>query len=412
MSSNTATLPIVSDARTRTSWGAVLIMTATSFALVTGEFLPPSLLPAMAASLGITEGQAGQTVTVTAFAGLIAAPTIGILFPRVERRTLLSILAVAAVVSNIAVALSGSIVILLVARLLLGAAIGGFWAMSLAVAARLSSPQRLGRAVMLVTSGGTLATVVGVPAGIFLGALFDWRVVFAGLSVVMLVVAAALRLILPDVPPAASSGIRSLGVTLRTPGIAWGLAGHVLTVLGHFAAFTYIRSALALDPDLDAGGAATLIVAFGVGAVAGNFATGAVVDRHLRVLRFVVPFLIAAGIAAVVAFPGQLAIVGVAVVVWGMGFGGWLTVVTTWIGRVAPSRMESGGGLVVAGFQLAIMLGAAVGGVVVDTSGVATTLILGAAAAVLGGILFGTARQSVAPATAATPIAGPTVPEG
>ncbi len=137
-----------------TAWGAVFIMATTSFALTTGEFLPPSLLPSMAASLGITQGQAGQAVTATAVAGLLMAPLIGTVAPGLDRRTLLSVLAVAATVSNLAVAVSGSLVLLLAARLLLGAAVGGFWAMSLSVAARVSAPQRVGRALTFVNMGG------------------------------------------------------------------------------------------------------------------------------------------------------------------------------------------------------------------------------------------------------------------
>ncbi|WP_255505712.1 hypothetical protein [Mycetocola sp. JXN-3] len=75
------TVPVASHLPARTAWGAIVIMMATSFILVTAEFLPPSLLPTMAASLGITEGQAGQAVTATAIIGFFTAPTIGIIFP-------------------------------------------------------------------------------------------------------------------------------------------------------------------------------------------------------------------------------------------------------------------------------------------------------------------------------------------
>ena len=223
MTSDTVSGTTVTRGRDRTAWGPVLLVTATSFVLATGEFLPPSLLPSMAASLNITEGQAGQSVTVTALAGLVIAPLIGTLFPRLDRRTLLSGLAVSATISNGAVAVSTNVVVLLLARLLLGAAIGGFWAMSLAVAARLSASHHLGRSVTLVNTGATLATVAGVPTGIWLGSIFDWRTVFAGIAVTSLVIAIAVRAVLPDVPPDAATGVRrvSHGGRSVTPWSCW-----------------------------------------------------------------------------------------------------------------------------------------------------------------------------------------------
>ncbi len=136
---------------------------ATSFTLVLAEFLPPSLLTQMAASLDITEGQAGQTVTATAFMGFLVAPVVGMMFPRLDRRTLLTGVALTAAVSNILVAIAPNLVLLLVARLILGAAISGFWAMSLAIVSQLVAPERLGRGLMLVNGGTTVATVGGVP---------------------------------------------------------------------------------------------------------------------------------------------------------------------------------------------------------------------------------------------------------
>jgi predicted MFS family arabinose efflux permease len=384
--------PAPAAPRIHTAWASVLVMMATSFTLVVAEFLPPSLLPQMSASLGVTEGQAGQAVTVTAIAGFLAGPGMGILFPRLDRRALLAALAVAATVSNVAVALSGDLVALLIARLLLGAALGGFWAMSLAVAARLSAPRHMGRAVMLINLGTTLATVAGVPLGIFLGSITDWRIVFAAIAAITVLVALALRVVLPPVAPAAGVGLGMLGRTLAAPGIAWALIGHVLVVFGHFTAFTYVRGALARTPDVDSGGVAMLLAVFGIGGLVGNIAIGLLVDRHLHVLRFAVPGLIVAGIGLVTLFPGQLAVIVGAVAVWGFGFGAWLTVITTWLGRVVPDRMEAGGGLLVAGFQLAITLGAGLGGVLVDTIGVTWAFGVGAIAALVGGILFGSAR--------------------
>lgn len=381
--------------REHTAWMSILVMMATSFVLVVAEFLPPSLLPSMAASLGVTEGQAGQAVTVTAFIGFLTAPTISILVPRLDRRTLLVILTLVAALSNVIVAISGDFLTLLLARLLLGAALGAFWAMSIAIAAHLSAPRHLGRAIMVVNTGTTVATVAGIPVGSYLGSVMDWRLIFAVIAVLSALVALALFMVLPKVAPApASGGLRSLADTLRVPGIRQGLTGHILTVLGHFIAFTYIRLAIERVPNLDAAGVAMLLTAFGIGGVLGNFGIGLLVDRHLASLRYVVPMLIGVSIALVTAFPDHLWIITIAVAAWGVGFGAWLTTLSTWIGRIVPDRMESSGGLVVAGFQLAITVGAGVGGLLIDSIGIVPALTIAAISAIAGGVVFGSAKAA------------------
>jgi len=374
----------------------VLILMATSFTLVLAEFLPPSLLTQMAASLDITEGQAGQTVTATAFMGFLVAPVVGMMFPRLDRRTLLAGVALTAAVSNILVAIAPNLVLLLVARLILGAAISGFWAMSLAIVSQLVAPARLGRGLMLVNGGTTVATVGGVPLGVYLGSVFDWRVVFVGVAVVSVLVAISLRAMLPAIAPATTTGFRELADTLKVPGLSLGLIGHVFTVLGHFAAFTYIRLAFEQVPGIGAGGIAGLLAAFGIGGLTGNVVVGLLVDKHLNLMRMVVPALIGFGIVTVALFPGHFWAVGVGATAWGIGFGAWLLVVSTWIGRLARDRMESVGGLIVTGFQIAITLGAGLGGVVADNAGVQVTLIAAAIAALVGGTLFRMARTTTA----------------
>ncbi|WP_125775744.1 MFS transporter [Antribacter gilvus] len=382
-----------SDRAARTAWAGIAVMMSTSFVLVLAEFLPPGLLTLMAGTLGVTEGQAGQAVTATAIAGFFTAPTIGLLFPRLDRRTLLSVLTVAAAVSSLLVAISANLWLLLLARLLLGAALGGFWAMSLAVAARLAAPQHLGRALMLVNTGTTVATVAGVPLGAYLGSILDWRFVFAGVAVLTAIVAGALRVVLPPVAPAATTGVTTLVETFRVPGMALGLAGHVLTIIGHFAAFAYIRLAFGEVPGLDAAGIAVMLVVFGVGGVVGNAVIGLVIDKHLRAMRYAVPLLIGTGVVLLAVLPGVAWVVYAAVGAWGFAFGAWLMVVTTWMGRLAPTRMEAGGGLLVAGFQLAITVGAGVGGLLVDSAGIQVALIAAAVSALVGGFLFGSAPE-------------------
>lgn len=392
----TTTAPIPTAAPTRAvriRYGGLIILMLMGFLLVTAEFLPNGVLTEMAEALNVTPGQAGQTVTVTALVGLVVAPTIGLMFPRLDRRSLLVWMALAAAVSNLIVAIAPNLVIILLARFLLGAAISAFWAMSITVAARLAGPEHLGRGVMFTSAGVSLATVAGVPLGVMLSELVDWRMVFAIAGVLMVVLAVALRFTLPSVPAAQASSLRLLVDTLRRPGIGLGMFGHVLVVLGHFSAYTYVRLALERIPDIDASTIVVLLALFGVGGLAGNITIGLFIDRSFTFFSVFAPLVIAVSVISMILLSGSIIGVGVVVLVWGFFFSSWLIVVNTWVGHRMPDRLEGGGSLVVVGFQGAIAIAAGVGGLLVDTLNIELVYVLGAISLLAGAVLFGASNR-------------------
>lgn len=384
----------VSAPPAQADWRGVRSVGLGIFTLVTSEFLPASLLPRMAADLGVSEGTAGQAVTVTALMGAVIAPTIAVLLPRQDRRRVLIGLTLLAVVSNLAVAVTPSYWLLLVARVLLGAAIAGFWAFSIAVASFLVPADRLGRALTVVNTGSTIATVAAVPLGAYLGEVWNWRGVFAlaaaagGLALV-----AQLRW-LPAVPPSGSPSLRTLWSTLRRPVLFGGLAAIGLIAAGHFAAFTYLRPAAALVPGLTAALLAVLLLLYGGMNVVGNLASGPLADRRLTLLVLGAPLLIGASTLTFAAGFGTLWLVFAAVTAWGIGFGAVPTAFQTWIARTEPERLESAGGLMIATFQAAIALGAFAGGLLVDGVGVRAALVVGGLSAALGGVSLAALRRS------------------
>ena len=391
----TAPTPVVTaTSAERIKYGALIVMMLLSFLLVTAEFLPNGMLTEMADGLGITPGQAGQTVTVTALVGFIVAPTVGIVFPRLDRRTLLVGMALAAAASNLIVAIAPNIIIILLARFLLGAALSTFWSMSITVAVRIAGAERLGRAVMFTSAGSSLATVAGVPVGVMLSEVMDWRAVFAIFGIATGLLAIALRLLLPRVPAAQASSFALLLDTIRRPGIGLGLTGHVFVVLGHFLAYTYVRLALERIPEVDAGTIVMLLAIFGIGGLAGNLIIGLVIDRSFRFFAVLAPAVIAVTVAATIVLSGSVLGVAIAVFVWGFFFASWLIVVNTWVGHRMPDRLEAGGSLVVVGFQGAIMIAAGLGGILVDSIGVEPSYALGAVSLIIGAALFGLSNRA------------------
>lgn len=391
----TTTAPVpVTTARTESiRYGGLIVLMLMGFLLVTAEFLPNGVLTEMADALGVTPGQAGQTVTVTALVGLVVAPTVGLIFPRLDRRSLLVWMALAAAVSNLVVAIAPNLLIVLLARFLLGAAISAFWAMSITVAVRLAGPEHLGRGVMFTSAGVSLATVAGVPLGVMLSEIVNWQAVFAIAGVLMVLLAVALRFVLPRVPAEQASSIRLLVDTLRRPGIGLGMLGHMLVVLGHFLAYTYVRLALESIPGVDASTIVLLLALFGVGGLAGNLSIGLIIDRRFAFFSVFAPLVIAVSVLSMILLSGTVFGVGVIVVVWGFFFSSWLLVANTWVGHRMPDRLEAGGSLVVVGFQGAITLAAGVGGLLVDTLSIEVVYVIGAVVLLLGAVLFGASNR-------------------
>ncbi|MCD9197172.1 MFS transporter [Aeromicrobium wangtongii] len=369
------------------SWLGVTALSLGVFAFVMAEFLPASLLPRISADLDVSTGAAGQAVSVTAFAGAASALFISVVLPRADRRRVMMGLTLLATASNVAVAIAPDLLVLLVARLLLGVALGGFWAMSTAVAAQLVRAEHLGRALTIINSGVALATVAAVPLGTYLGDVWGWRWVFVMAAGVALIALLAQALTLPSVRPGAESSLRALGAVLRSRVVVAGLVSILLVFAGHFGGFTYIRPATEAVSDLDAGAFAVLLLVFGATNLLGTLLAGPLADRSPRLGLFAFPVLLGTGMLVLFS-GGSTAIVFVAAGLWGFGFGGVPTTVLSWGARTEPTRIEQVGGAIVTVANLAIAVGAGIGGILTDRVSATASLPLGAATCVAGGLLL------------------------
>lgn len=375
------------------SWAGVVSLSMGVFAIVMSEFLPASLLPRIADDLSVSAGAAGQTVTLTAFAAIFSALLISVVLPRADRRRVMIGLTLLAIVSNLIVALSPNLYVLLAARLLLGVALGGFWAMATAMAAHLVPAHQLGRALTVINSGVAVATVAAVPLGAWLGDVWGWRAVFllgAGVAVLALIVQAAT---LPRVTPTGASGLRALGTVLRSGVVLAGLSAILLIFSGHFSGFTYIRPAVESMSRIDSGGFAVLFLVFGVANVVGTALAGPLADRSPRVGVFLFPAVLATGMMIMYATGGSTVGLFITIVLWGFGFGGVPTTVLSWGARTQPARLEQIGGVIVTVCNIAIAVGAIVGGVLVDEVAPTMPLLVGGVGAIMGAALLTSLRS-------------------
>jgi DHA1 family purine ribonucleoside efflux pump-like MFS transporter len=369
------------------AWAAVASLSLGVFGLVTAEFLPASLLTRMAGDLNVSDGAAGQAVTATAVVGGIAGLTMAIATRRIDRRLVLWTLTLLLIVSNLLAASATGLSGLLLARVLLGIGLGGFWSMATPIAMRLVPMRLFPRAMSIVLTGVSVATVTAAPVGAYVGDLWGWRVAFligAAVGVLALVVQ---LLTMPKLPPTGVASFRSLVDLLRRPAMQVGLLVLVIAISGHFAGFTYIRPFLEEVPGLKIEAVSLVLLAYGIGGFFGNFAGGFVVERSLKLAVSLGALFIAIITLALFFFGTSAAISGVAVALWGFAFG-WLPVgFQTWIVRAAPDQPESAGGLLVTAFQVAITGGAVFGGLLVDGFGPLGAIAYAGLATLLGAVI-------------------------
>jgi len=351
------------------------------------EMLPASLLTLMAASLGASEGLIGQSVTATALLAITTSLFIAPLTRRFDRRHVLLVVTAAQVLSNLVVALAPNAGIMLAGRILLGVTVGGVWGLSASLALRLVPAAGVSRALSIIFGGGSVAMIAATPIGAFLGGIIGWRGVFLAATTLAVVAVLALALSLPRLPaqdPAARTGF---GHTLRLPGLAAGMLGVMLLFGGLQMLSTYLRPYLEVVGRFGTNGVALALLVFGVAGFLGTMAAPAIMVRSVRWALTGSALAQAVSLALLFTFgdgsqPALLVLLGC----WGFASGmvgvGW----STWLARTYPGHAEAGGGVLVAAIQAAMMLGAVIGGGLIDTVGATGPLLAAVTILALGAV--------------------------
>lgn len=370
------------------AWMAVFSLAMGVFGLLTAEYLPASLLTLMSADLGVSEALAGQAVTVTAVVALFAGLLVPGLTRGIDRRWVLLGFSTLMVASNLLVAVSSSFAVLLVMRILLGIALGGFWSMAAAVAMRLVPSALLPRALSIIFSGIAVGTVVAVPLGSYLGGLYGWRSAFFAAAAVGMVTLAFQSFTLPRLAPRRPARLRTVLEVLQRPGIAMGMFGCVLVHSGHFAMFTYVRPFLEGTTGIGPQGLSLMLLGFGVANFAGTLLAGRLLERHPLATLVLMPALVGVAALALVLLPASVPGQALLLAVWGLAFGGVPVAWSNWVASAVPDQAESAGGMVVASVQSAIATGAAAGGAVFSFGGSAGVFVAAAMLMLLAALLI------------------------
>lgn len=357
-------------------WGAVVALSLCVATLIASEFMPVSILTPIATDLQLTEGAAGQAISVSGLFAVLTSLTITSLTSGLDRRTLLLGLAALMLVSGALVAFAPTYAVLMAGRALLGVVIGGFWSMSAATVMRLLPEGQVPRGLAMLNGGNALATTIAAPLGSFLGQFIGWRGAFF-----IVVPLAAITLVwlwrtLPQMPSPRSAHAANALAVLRRPEARTGMAAVALLFMGQFALFTYLRPFLEGVTQLSVSLLSLVLLGMGGAGLIGTWLIGRAVTRSLCATLIVAPLAMAAIAIGLIAF-GTMPLPTAALLAgWGL-IGTALPVACwTWLSRTLPDDAEAGGGLMVAVIQLAITLGAAGGGLLFDTAGHRATFLV------------------------------------
>ncbi len=347
---------------------ALYALTAGAFGIGVTEFVIMGLLGEVGADLGVSTSAAGLLISGYALGVVVGAPVLTILTLQWRHKSILLALTAIFVVGNGACTFAPTYGLLMAARVLTALAHGTFFGVGSVVATGLVSNERKASAIAVMFTGLTVANILGVPLGTWLGQRYGWRVTFGAVTLVGMIVYAVIATAVPrDARPLAQSDWREdLSEILRAP-VLLGLTTTVLGYAGVFSVFTYIESMLTQVSGFGKAAVSPILLVFGGGLVVGNLVGGRLADRSvvgtifgtLAVLTLVMA-LMTLGLrsqVATVAMVGLLGASGFATVV---PLQTWVLSKTEGVGQSLASSFN------IAAFNLGNALGAWAGGEVID----------------------------------------------
>jgi DHA1 family inner membrane transport protein len=367
-------------------------LTLGAFAIGTTEFVPVGLLPQIAQSLGVSIPLAGFLVTGYALAVAVGAPSLTLALNRAPRKIALAALMGLFIAGNALAAVAPNYGVLLGARIVTALCHGTFFGVGALVASSMVPKERSAAAISAMFTGLTLATVLGVPFGTFVGDRFGWHTPFALIAILGVAAFIGIWVLVPHVAYEATD----LGAELRalfSGRLALALATTMLGFAGVFTLFTYVAPLLEMVTGFSTAAVSGLLVLFGVGTTVGNILAGRYADRSLRATLLTTLLGLSVTLAlSTIAWGSPL---GAILATFAIGFFGFATVtpLQLLVIRAAGNAPNLASSANISAFNIGNALGAALGGAVVASGAPLPTIGAAAAIVALSGTLLAVAAS-------------------
>ncbi|MCU6791080.1 MFS transporter [Paenibacillus sp. WQ 127069] len=260
----------------------LLCLTAGAFAIGMTEFIIMGLLPNVANDLGVTIPQAGQLITSYALGVAFGAPLLTIFTHKVPQKKLLILLMCIFIVGNALSVVAPSYYLLIAARVMTAFAHGTFLGVGSIIAARLVAPEKRAGAVSMVLAGLTIANIIGVPFGTFIGQQLGWRASFGAITIMGII---SLIGIIKFIPVIRQEHVPSLAKEFRSlinPQVLLVLVTGAFGCASLFSVFTYITPMLESISGFAEHSVTWILVLFGFGVTIGNMLGGRLADWKLK----------------------------------------------------------------------------------------------------------------------------------
>ncbi|MER5225734.1 Cmx/CmrA family chloramphenicol efflux MFS transporter [Streptomyces flaveus] len=366
---------------------AVYILGLSVFALGTSEFMLSGLLPAIADDMSVSIPRAGLLISAFAIGMVVGAPLLAVATIRLPRRTTLISLITVFGLGQIAGALAPNYAVLFASRVISALACAGFWAVGAAVAVAMVPANARARALAVMIGGLSIANVLGVPAGAFLGDHLGWRSAFWAVAAASGIALVGVVTLIPAIPLPAEKPRLKRELRIYRDHQTWLTISIVaLAAGGVFCTFSYLAPLLTDVAGLAEGWVPTVLALFGIGALVGTTIGGRIADAHLF-------GVLLSGIAAstvlliALALLGQYALAAVALSFL-LGVSAFYTApaLNARMFNVAGAAPTLAGATTTAAFNLGNTGGPWLGGAVIDAGfGYASTAWAGAAMTVTAG---------------------------
>ncbi|MFJ5884988.1 MFS transporter [Kitasatospora cineracea] len=265
---------------------ALLALAIGAFGIGTTEFVIMGLLPEVASDFGVGIPTAGLLVTGYAVGVVVGAPLMTVLGTRISRKRMLMLLMVLFTAGNLLSALAPGFGAMLAGRIVASLAHGAFFGIGSVVAAELVAPEKKAGAIATMFTGLTVANIVGVPLGTFVGQQAGWRTTFAAVAALGLVGLLGIAKLVPELPRPAGAHLRRELAAFKNAQVVLAMGMTVLGFGGVFAAITYVKPMMTEVAGFSEGSVTWLLVLLGVGMFLGNLLGGRFADRRLMPMLF------------------------------------------------------------------------------------------------------------------------------
>jgi DHA1 family inner membrane transport protein len=261
---------------------ALYALAAGAFGIGTSEFVIMGLLLEVSQDLNVSLFLAGMLVSGYALGVVFGAPILTLIGTKLPQKRMLLILMAIFTIGNVICALAPNYNIMLAARLITSLCHGAFFGIGSVVATSLVPKNKQASAIALMFTGLTVANILGVPFGTWLGQAYDWRATFWVISAIGPLAILALVIYVPNNIKRLETNIKAECKSVFQKPVLLALTSTTFSSAAMFAMLTYIAPYITQLSGLPETMISPIMLIFGVGMIIGNIGGGKLADVNLH----------------------------------------------------------------------------------------------------------------------------------